>query len=164
METTSTEGALMFGEHYSWKCTEDDNVNLMPFINFLVVLIPVLMLSAEFSAINILEAAPADAGVQPYHPSGKTPEIKNLVICLSDSSVILSANDRFLWSMNCTAQDFPEPELDKNLRLVREKADPGMNTITIASDAQVAYQRLIDVMDCAKKNGFGDITIAKLRG
>ena len=154
----------MFGEHYLRRLTDDDTINLMPFINFLVVLIPVLMLSAEFSAVNILDATPAKTGAQTDHPSDAKTGLKNLVICLSDSSVILSADDRFLWSMNCTANDFSEAELEKNLKIVRDKADPGMNAITIASDPKVAYQRLIDVMDLAKKNGFDDIAIVKLRG
>ena len=153
----------MFSSHSQKKLTEDDSLNLMPFINFLVVLIPVLMLSAEFSAINILDATPAKAGVQTDRPSGANSGINNLVICLSDSAVILSANDRLLWTMNCTDKKFPAGDIDRNLQIIRKKAGPDMNALTIASDATVAYQRLIDVMDLARKNGFDDIAIAKMR-
>ena len=54
----------MFRNYYKRKITDDTEVNLMPFINFLVVLIPVLMLSAEFSETNILEAKPGAGGAQ----------------------------------------------------------------------------------------------------
>ena len=34
--------------------SEDISIDLKPFINFLVVLIPVLMLSAEFAKISVI--------------------------------------------------------------------------------------------------------------
>jgi biopolymer transport protein ExbD len=154
----------MFRDYYKRKITDEVEINLMPFINFLVVLIPVLMLSAEFSQINILDAQTAKTGSDPTTTSDQKSTCRNLVICLSDSAINIASDDRFLASINCTSQYLPATELTSALSAIRSGIPPTMDRIIIASDRKVKYQRVIDVMDLAKKNGFGDISITRLRG
>lgn len=148
----------------SFRTHGDDSVNLMPFINFLVVLVPVLMLSAEFQAVNILSAKLPDAGVRTDSPSLMKPAARSIVICVSDSSLILAADDRILWSRNFPKEMFPGAALDTSLRVFRSRTDPGVDRIIVASDAKVKYQTVIDVMDFARKNGFSEISVTRWRG
>jgi len=148
--------------HRARRLSDDDSINLMPFINFLVVLIPVLMLSAEFQAINILSTKlPKNAGTQTDSLSLQKPAIDKLVICVSDSSLVIATDNRFLWSRNFSGADFPAGALDTTLQVIRSRLDPDMDRIIVASDARVKYQRIIDVMDFAKKNGFADISLTR---
>lgn len=153
----------MLQPHYRRKLSEETEVNLMPFINFLVVLIPVLMLSAEFSQINILDACPVRGGAQET-PSSEQTAPTELAICISDSAITVATDERILGSFGCTAHFFPESVLGSALGSLRAGLPAGMNRITIASDIAVKYQRVIDVMDLARKHGFDDIAITKLRG
>ena len=153
----------MFKDYYKRKISDDIEINLMPFINFLVVLIPVLMLSAEFSETNILEAQPATGGARIDSASIIKPTVTNLVVCLSDSAVNIAYNERFLAGIGCSERFLPVEEISGALAAIRSKLPAEMDQITIASDNRVKYQRLIDVMDLARKNGFTDVSIARLR-
>jgi biopolymer transport protein ExbD len=147
------------------KLSDDDGTNLMPFINFLVVLIPVLMLSAEFQAINVIDTRLPNAGARSDSVSIQKPDIDKLVICVGDSSVVIAADDRLVWSRNFSgAVSFPGEALDTALQTIRGQLGLDMDQIIVASDANVKYQRVIDVMDFAKKNGFSDIAITRWRG
>ena len=153
----------MFRDNYKRSIADETEINLMPFINFLVVLIPVLMLSAEFSETNILEAHPATGGARPDSASLQKPALTNIVVCISDSAVNIASNERFLAGIGCSSRFFPEAEVSGALAAIRSALPAGMDRITIASDITVKYQRLIDVMDLARKNGFTDVSIARLR-
>jgi biopolymer transport protein ExbD len=151
--------------NHAQRHSDDDSTNLMPFINFLVVLIPVLMLSAEFAAVNILSTKlPRNAGTQADSLSLQKSEMDKLVICVSDSSVVIATDNRFLWSKNFTGNEFPANALDTTLQTIRGHLEPDNDRIIVASDARVKYQRIIDVMDFAKKNGFSDISITRWKG
>jgi biopolymer transport protein ExbD len=153
----------MFRNHYKRSIADDTEVNLMPFINFLVVLIPVLMLSAEFSETNILEAQPATGGARIDSASILKPAMTTIVVCISDSAVNIASNERFLAGIGCSSCFFPAEEISGALASIRSALPAKMDRITIASDITVKYQRLIDVMDLARKNGFTDVSIARLR-
>lgn len=155
----------MFRGYYKRKITDDVEINLMPFINFLVVLIPVLMLSAEFSETSILDTHATRSGVNEDSVSSTTSANHHgLVICLSDSAITIASDDGVLAGLPCTARHLPAERLSVALSSIRTAAPGTGDRIVIASDRQVRYQRLIDVMDLAKKSGFGDISIARLRG
>ena len=88
----------------------------------------------------------------------------NLVVCVSDSAINIASNERFLAGIPCTPRFLPERQITEALAAIRSGLAAERNEITIASDNRVKYQRLIDVMDLARKNGFTDVSIAKLRG
>jgi biopolymer transport protein ExbD len=83
----------------------DLNIDLKPFINFLVVLIPVLMLSAEFAKISIINLKlPEGRGSSPSIKQTKAPEQDDsdkllLTMIVTDSVVTLGAKGGFLPSL-----------------------------------------------------------------
>jgi biopolymer transport protein ExbD len=80
----------------------DSEIDLKPFINFLVVLIPVLMISAEFSKIAIVEASASPGGVNTDSSTTARSLPKNplqalgLTLFVSDSAMTLGSNGGFL--------------------------------------------------------------------
>jgi biopolymer transport protein ExbD len=86
------------GEH-------DVQIDLKPFINFLVVLIPVLMLSAEFAKISIINLKlPEGRGSQTAAPTTRAPlddesDKLLLTMIITDSVVTLGAKSSFLPSL-----------------------------------------------------------------
>jgi biopolymer transport protein ExbD len=83
----------------------DLNIDLKPFINFLVVLIPVLMLSAEFAKISIINLKlPEGRGSSPSIKQTVAPEQNDdakllLTMIVTDSVVTLGAKGGFLPSL-----------------------------------------------------------------
>lgn len=153
----------MFRTDRSAKVHGDDTVDLKPFINYLVVLIPVLMISAEFSKTAVQTATLSDNGSRTDSVSLEKQPPMRLVVTVSDSSVVIATADRFLKCLSVGASGFPAEDLDKSLNAIRAQIPAEVTAITIASDDAVRYQRIIDVMDLAKKNGFGDVSITRLR-
>lgn len=83
----------------------DLNIDLKPFINFLVVLIPVLMLSAEFAKISIINLKlPEGRGSSPSIKQTVAPPDNDadkllLTMIVTDSVVTLGAKGGFLPSL-----------------------------------------------------------------
>lgn len=83
----------------------DLNIDLKPFINFLVVLIPVLMLSAEFAKISIINLKlPENRGSSPSIKQTVAPDQNDadkllLTMIVTDSVVTLGAKGGFLPSL-----------------------------------------------------------------
>jgi biopolymer transport protein ExbD len=80
------------------------DVDLKPFINFLVILIPVLMLSAEFSNIAIVKATAPERGTNTDSLSTQPPlepatDKLDLTVFLTDSTVTVAASGGFMPTM-----------------------------------------------------------------
>lgn len=82
---------------------EESQVDLKPFINFLVVMVPVLMLSAEFSSIAIVHMTATPKGVNSDHADYNPPIIPvenlSLMVLVSDSALTIGSNAGFLPSI-----------------------------------------------------------------
>jgi biopolymer transport protein ExbD len=83
----------------------DLSIDLKPFINFLVVLIPVLMLSAEFAKISIINLKLPEGRGSQTETAVKTPPAQDdadkllLTMIVTDSVVTLGAKGGFLPSL-----------------------------------------------------------------
>lgn len=85
--------------------SEDMSIDLKPFINFLVVLIPVLMLSAEFAKISVINLKlPEGRGsnteeAQTARPLEDESDKLTLTMIITDSVVTIGAKNGFLPSL-----------------------------------------------------------------
>jgi biopolymer transport protein ExbD len=85
---------------------KDDDIGAAPFMNLIVVLIPLLLLAAEFSKISLIELRMPNEAKQGTDETTKD-EIgamherprQNLTILITDSTVILTARGDFLHSI-----------------------------------------------------------------
>ena len=83
---------------------QDSDIDLKPFINFLVVLIPVLMISAEFSKIAIVEASVSKDGsttdsLATQRQNPEDPNALGLSLLITDSTITLGSKTGFLPTM-----------------------------------------------------------------
>jgi biopolymer transport protein ExbD len=85
--------------------SEDMSIDLKPFINFLVVLIPVLMLSAEFAKISVINLKLPEgrgsntAEAQTVRPPEDESDKLLLTMIITDSVVTIGAQNGFLPSL-----------------------------------------------------------------
>jgi biopolymer transport protein ExbD len=88
-------------KYETFSSQQDSDIDLKPFINFLVVLIPVLMISAEFSKIAIVEASSFNDGstTDSSTTSGQSSlnqHLLGLTLFISDSTMTIGSNNGFL--------------------------------------------------------------------
>lgn len=124
---------------------EDLEINLVPLIDVLLVIIIFLVVSATFSRINELQInlPTADASQQQEKP---------LVI-----NVGIDANGRTL----VNNVEVPERTVEKITLALRKAAGNGKEpTIIISADAQTTHQSVINVMEAARQAGLTHVTFA----
>lgn len=124
---------------------EDLEINLVPLIDVLLVIIIFLVVSATFSRINELQInlPTADANQQQEKP---------LVINVGiDASGKTSVNN----------VDVPERTVENLTLALRKAAGNGKEpTIIISADAQTTHQSVINVMEAARQAGLVHVTFA----
>jgi biopolymer transport protein ExbD len=138
-------------------------VDMKPFINFFIVLIPVFMLSAEFCKTAFHTVQPTERGSRPEKVSNCTSSTDILVICLGDSTITIADNNRILAGFSYRTAESATRQLNYRLGEIQSAMQPEIGRVIIASDNEVKYQKLIDVMDVVKKNGFGNVGVTRLR-
>ena len=124
---------------------EELEINLVPLIDVLLVIIIFLVVSATFSRINELQInlPTAEANQQQEKP---------LVI-----NVGIDANGR----TEVNNGDVPEPNVDKITLALRKAAGSGKEpTVIISADAHTTHQSVINVMEAARQAGLTHITFA----
>jgi biopolymer transport protein ExbD len=131
-------------KYETFNSQQDSDIDLKPFINFLVVLIPVLMISAEFSKIAIVEASSARGGSTTLLPdtSRQNPSDQNalgLSLLITDSTMTLGSNNGFLPTIKYR---------EYHTYVSRENRN---NRITVAYDSHNAEKT---VMNSATKKPF----------
>lgn len=124
---------------------EELEINLVPLIDVLLVIIIFLVVSATFSRINELQInlPTADAN---------TPQEKPLVI---EVSVDASGH----YTVNSTA--LADPSVESIMQALRKAAGAGKEpTIIINADAKTTHQSVVNVMEASRQAGYTHITFA----
>jgi biopolymer transport protein ExbD len=124
---------------------EDLEVNLVPLIDVLLVIIIFLVVSATFSRVSELQInlPTAEANAQQDKP---------LVV-----TVDVDASGRYL----VNGADVTERTVEAISTALRKAAGNGKEpTIVINADAKSTHQSVIDVMEAARQAGYTHITFA----
>lgn len=131
--------------HFTHGSKEEPEINLIPFIDVLLVVLIFLMLSTTYSKFTEMQLRlpVADADTQRDYP-------KEVVVAVS-------ADGRY--SINKTALS------DRSVEAVAEAlgaaANGGKdNVVIISADASAAHQSVITVMEAARRAGLMQITFA----
>ena len=139
--------------------------NLTPIMNLMVVLIPLLLTSAEYIKIGIIELnLPPAAG--PVSMENQKPAEKNrtldLTVSITDAGFYISSSLAVLRpgegetgpSIPVKSEgEYNFSELSKKLYELKLKADgkfPDLENITIQAEQAVDYQTLVSTMDAAR--------------
>ena len=127
---------------------ENPEINLIPFIDVLLVVLIFLMLSTSYANFTELQVTlpTADADASRDRPR--------------EITVSVSADGRY--SVNGDAVDGRSVEL---LTMALSRAAEGRNDmpIIVSADATSAHQSVINVMDAARRAGLARITFAAQR-
>ena len=124
---------------------EEPEINLIPFIDVLLVILIFLMLSTTYSKFTELKVN------LPVADAEKSRDYPREVI------VAVSADGRYV--VNRKAVDGRSVEL--LAAEMRAAVGEGKDTIVIVSaDATAAHQSVINVMDAARRAGLGQLTFA----
>ena len=98
---------------------EHQDIDLKPFINFLVVIIPVLMLSSEFAKISVINLQlPVDRSAQPDAALNKPDEANKLLLSMliTDSVVTIAAKNGYLPALDYKEFDQYVAANDRRIR------------------------------------------------
>jgi biopolymer transport protein ExbD len=127
---------------------EDPEINLIPFIDVLLVVLIFLMLSTTYSKFTELQVN------LPSADADKPRENPREVI------VAVSADGRY--SVNGQPVDGRSVEL-LTAELGKASGGPGDVPVIVSADATAAYQAVVNVMDAARRAGLPRLTFAAQR-
>jgi biopolymer transport protein ExbD len=127
---------------------EEPEINLIPFIDVLLVVLIFLMLSTTYAKFTELQVTLPTADADPSRDRPR------------EITVSVSADGRY--SVNGDAVDGRSVEL---LTMALSRAAEGRNDmpIIVSADATSAHQSVINVMDAARRAGLARITFAAQR-
>lgn len=126
------------------KKQEELEINFIPLIDVLLVIIIFLIVSATFSRVNELQIN------LPTSETAAPQEEKPLVI-----SVGVYANGRYV----VNGQDLEDKSTEGISTALKKAVGDGKDpTIVIEADAEATHQSVIKVLDASRKAGFPNIT------
>ena len=129
------------------KSRDEPEINLIPFIDVLLVSLIFLMLTTTYSKFTELQLTlpVADAQQQRDHP-------KEIIVAVA-------ADGRY--AVNKAGLEGGGPSLDALANALREAAKAGNDSVVIISaDATAPHQAVITVMEAARRVGLSHITFA----
>jgi len=124
---------------------EDLEMNLVPLIDVLLVIIIFLVVSATFSRVSELQINLPTA-------EANSPEDKPLVI-----NVDIDASGHYVVNKNAVAEPTVSAIVNALQKAVGDKKEP---TIVINADASTTHQSVINVMEASRQAGYTHITFA----
>jgi biopolymer transport protein ExbD len=127
---------------------EEPEINLIPFIDVLLVVLIFLMLSTTYSKFTELQVN------LPSADADKARDHTREVI------VAVAADGRY--AVNGRAVDGRSIEL-LTIELGKAAGGPGDTPIIVSADATAAYQSVVNVMDAARRAGLPRLTFAAQR-
>jgi biopolymer transport protein ExbD len=127
---------------------EEPEINLIPFIDVLLVVLIFLMLSTTYSKFTELQVN------LPSADADKARDHNREVI------VAVAADGRY--AVNGRAVDGRSVEL-LTIELGKAAGGPGDTPIIVSADATAAYQSVVNVMDAARRAGLPRLTFAAQR-
>jgi len=125
--------------------TDEPEINLIPFIDVLLVILIFLMLSTTYSKFTELQVnlPVADAEQSKEHPR----------------EIIVAVGQDGRYSVN--RQVLEGHAVDTLVRALTEAAQgEGDHVVVISADASASHQAVVNVMDAARRSGLNQITFA----
>lgn len=132
----------------------EDDLDLLPFMGLFVVLIPMLLLSAVFLQISVIDLALPEDGDSAAEES--TPFL--VTVAILDASFVVKAE-------GAPARVIPRTGDNPMGRLASELASaaavrPRHRSVTILSEPTTRYEDIIAVMDASREAGLPDVSLS----
>jgi len=133
------------------------DLKLMPLMNIIIALIPMLLLSAVFLEVKVIETSlPRDADASTASAEPATPPLDLAVHVRGDVYVIEGHGVSPLLvprRANSAAPDSAAAQLLSQALRAITAAHPGTNDVRIVAEARTRYQEVIALMDVARSAG-----------
>lgn len=141
------------------KKSVDHEIPLVPFIDFLLVTVMFLLVTAVWNKLARLEANQQQPGQQAPQDAPPPEEKVKLILQVQNSGFVLAstAGDRIEIPKNGDSYDLEElrNKLDERKRL-----EPNRTDITVAPEDGVEYQDVVAAMDIVVGQGFPDMSLS----
>ena len=142
----------------SSKKRDDDEVNITPVMNLFLVLIPFLLLTAEFVRIAVLELnLPATGAAK--DPGKKDNKPLVLIMVRIDENGIKIKGPNVNSMIARTANSYEFEKLKKEIKQIKAKY-PDTDEVMVQSTDNVTYENIVHVMDACRDNGFPNVSIS----
>jgi biopolymer transport protein TolR len=115
-----------------------NEINMVPFIDVMLVLLIIFMVTAPLIAPSLIEL-PSVAR------AGKPPEQVIQVSINKDESLELRIDDK--------TQSLPLKQIADTVKLAQSGQPPGSSAVVIAADRNVKYEAVVKVMDTLQQAG-----------
>lgn len=137
----------MSGRHYYKHRRKEEDIDVTPMLNVMVVLIAFLILSAVFSNINIQELVlPAQSDGSNSSPD--KPQV-TIEVIVRRNSMQISDGKTVLANLPTVAGKYDLQDLSKNLLRLKAKYKDKQD-ISVLLEPDIEYEYLIQVMDAVK--------------
>jgi len=137
------------------------DLKLMPLMNIIIALIPMLLLSAVFLEVKVIETTlPRDAGEAAAAPS--VPPLDLAVHVRANAYVIEGHGlEPRVLPRGAAASSLAPAVAEQLTGILREYAAtrPGTTEVRIVADARTHYQEVIALMDAARAAGLPDAAL-----
>ncbi len=130
---------------FSSKHRDEPEINLIPFIDVLLVVLIFLMLTTTYSRFTALQVnLPVADAEQPQQPPNE---------------VVVSIGQDGRYAVNRRVLD--HASVSGLIAALKEAAGPADKTIVVINaDAAASHQSVVNVMDAARRSGLSQITFA----
>jgi biopolymer transport protein TolR len=141
-------------------------LNLIPFMNLLSVLLVFLLATSAYVQLSVLDISlPPTAGPgskkQEEKPQKKDEDI-TLTVLISDQAFTVGARGGFLPSILKQGGKYDYEKLGEQLKKVKGQF-PSREEIIITAEPNIIYDIIVGVMDKCRENGFPNVSIGAIQ-
>ena len=143
--------------HRSYRTLIEDDLDTMPLMNLFVALIPMLLISAVFLNVTVIDmdSAPTDASAAPA-----TESLALEVVIDADAYTVVGRGI----DATVIARTGVDAEAQLATALATIAADHAdQAAITVVSQPDTRYDEVITVMDVAREAGLADVSLRGMR-
>ena len=138
-------------------------LNITPFLNLMVVLIPFILTGVVFSKMTVLDLnLPSSQGV--INPSDQEP--LQLIVTLHEDGIIVTGNRLPVTRLPQVSGHYDLKGLSTLLQAVKSQY-PKEKSVILLSEPQIPYESLVAVMDTCRNNGsselYPDVTLGEVK-
>jgi biopolymer transport protein ExbD len=142
---------------------QDAALNLTPFLNLLVILIPFLLVGVVFSRIAVLDL---NLPAAQENPAAKDHPPFQLVVTLHSDSLLIAGSHLNTTRLPKIGGSYDLKRLSTLLRELKTRF-PEERGIIVLSEADIPYDSLIQVMDTCRNDGpaelYPEVTLGEVR-
>ncbi|MCA9732253.1 MAG: biopolymer transporter ExbD [Deferribacteres bacterium] len=137
----------------------DDEVNITPVMNLFLVLIPFLLLTAEFVRIAVLELNLPSAASAPQQQTQQNNKPLVLIMLRIEDNQIRIKAPKIDGLVRKEGDDFEFDKLVQELKKLKTSF-PNTQEVTVQPTDNIRYDTIVHVMDACRDNGFPNVSIS----